>query len=133
MQYFFKQYEENFKEWRNSSYKGIPDLGIDFLNHINSKHFQPKLDLWNEKQWKKVQVEAIERCIYSFEILGEKDLLTNIVTGGGKTTIIGAMIAYFRIVHDQTKFLVLTPNTIVGSRKLIFTTFFHSFLIHLNR
>ena len=116
MQYFFKQYEENFKEWRNSSYKGIPDLGIDFLNHINSKHFQPKLDLWNEKQWKKVQVEAIERCIYSFEILGEKDLLTNIVTGGGKTTIIGAMIAYFRIVHDQTKFLVLTPNTIVGSR-----------------
>jgi len=34
-----------------------------------------------------VQREAIERCVYSFEILGEKNLLANIVTGGGKTTI----------------------------------------------
>lgn len=116
MQYFFKQHEENFREWRNAGYKGIPDAGIDFLRHINSKHFRPKLDLWNDQQWKKVQVEAIERCVYSFEVLGEKDLLTNIVTGGGKTTIIGAMIAYMIIVHDQTKFLILTPNTIVRSR-----------------
>lgn len=116
MQYFFKQHEENFKEWRNNGYPGISEIGIDFLRHINSKHFKPNLALWNEKQWKKVQVEAIERCVYSFEILGEKDLLTNIVTGGGKTTIIGAMIAYLRIVHDQTKFLILTPNTIVRSR-----------------
>ncbi|MEK9185417.1 MAG: DEAD/DEAH box helicase family protein, partial [Patescibacteria group bacterium] len=72
--------------------------------------------LWNEKQWQKVQLEAIERCVYSFEILDEKDLLTNIVTGGGKTTIIGAMIAYMMIVHDQYKFLILTPNTIVRGR-----------------
>lgn len=116
MQYFFKQHEENFEEWRRSGYKGIPDSAIDFLKFINSNHFKPKIELWNEKQWKKVQVEAIERCVYSFEILGEKDLLTNIVTGGGKTTIIGAMIAYMMIVHDQSKFLVLTPNTIVRSR-----------------
>ena len=43
-------------------------------------------------------------------------MLTNIVTGGGKTTIIGAMIAYMMIVHDQYKFLILTPNTIVRER-----------------
>ena len=116
MYYFFKQYEENFKEWRKSGYQGIPDAGIVFLKHLGSKNFKPVLKLWNEKQWKKVQLEAIERCVYSFEILGEKDLLTNIVTGGGKTTIIGAMIAYMMIVHNQYKFLILTPNTIVRER-----------------
>ena len=55
----------------------------------------------------------IERCVYSFEILGERDLLTNVVTGGGKTTALAAMIAYLMIVHDQRRFLVLTPNTFV--------------------
>ena len=116
MQYFFKQHEENFKEWKNSGYKGIPDFGIDFLKHLGSKKFRPDVKLWNDEQWKKVQLEAIERCIYSFEVLGEKDLLTNIVTGGGKTTIIGAMIAYMMIVHNQSNFLILTPNTIVRER-----------------
>ena len=97
MHYFFKQHEENFREWRNSGYEGIPQLGVDFLKHLGSHSFKPDLKIvkfWNEKQWKKVQLEAIERCVYSFEVLGEKDLLTNIVTGGGKTTIIGALIAY---------------------------------------
>ncbi|OHA20030.1 MAG: hypothetical protein A2W65_03975 [Candidatus Taylorbacteria bacterium RIFCSPLOWO2_02_50_13] len=116
MQYFFRKHEENFKEWRNAGYQGIPPFGAEFLKHLRSRHFKPKLALWNEEQWKKVQLEAIERCVYSFEILGEKDLLTNIVTGGGKTTIIGAMIAYLMIAHNQYKFLILTPNTIVRER-----------------
>jgi superfamily II DNA or RNA helicase len=116
MYYFFKQHELNFKEWRDSGYQGIPELGIDFLKHLSSKNFKPNLKLWNEQQWKKVQLEAIERCVYSFEVLGEKDLLNNIVTGGGKTTIIGAMIAYMMIAHDQYRFLILTPNTIVRER-----------------
>lgn len=141
MQYFFRQYEKDFSEWRKKGHEGIPDSGIDFLRNINSSQFKPKVDLWNEKQWKKVQVEAIERSIFAFEILGEKDVLTNIVTGGGKTTIIGAMIAYMRIVHDQTKFLILTPNTIVRSRLVdefdptsdkyifnVFPFFFNSYL-----
>jgi len=119
MHYFFKQHEENFKEWRSSRYQGIPQAGIDFLEHLNSRNFKPDLKIvkfWNEKQWKKVQLEAIERCVYCFEVLGEKDLLTNIVTGGGKTTIIGALIVYMMIVHEQYKFLILTPNTIVRER-----------------
>jgi len=116
MYYFFKQHEENFKEWRNSGYKGMPESGIEFLKNLSPKKFKPDIKLWNEKQWEKVQLEAIERCIYSFEVLNEKDLLTNIVTGGGKTTIIGAMIAYLMIVHDQRNFLILTPNTIVRER-----------------
>ncbi|MGC8666551.1 MAG: DEAD/DEAH box helicase [Chthonomonadales bacterium] len=116
MHYSFKPHEANFREWRKGGYVGIPESGIAFLKNLRSPQFKPKLKLWNQRQWEKVQLEAIERCVYSFEILGEKDLLTNIVTGGGKTTVIGAMIAYLMIVHDQTKFLILTPNTIVRDR-----------------
>jgi len=53
MQYFFKQHEENFKEWRKK-YEGIPPAGAAYLKHLNSSHFKPNLELWNEKQWKKV-------------------------------------------------------------------------------
>lgn len=115
MHYFFKPHEENFKEWVKSGFQGIPDSGIAFLKHLSSLHFKPKMELFSDKQWK-MQTEAIERCVYAFEVLGERDLLTNIVTGGGKTTIIGAMISYLMIVHDQTKFLILVPNTIVRER-----------------
>ena len=115
MYYFFKPHEQNFKEWVKSAFLGTPDPGIVFLKHLSSPHFKPKMELFSDKQWK-MQLEAIQRCVYCFEILGEKDLLTNIVTGGGKTTVIGAMTAYMMIVHDQTKFLILTPNTIVRER-----------------
>ncbi|MDI6733591.1 MAG: DEAD/DEAH box helicase family protein [Planctomycetota bacterium] len=115
MHYFFKQHEANFKEWIKSGFQGVPETGIAFLKHLVSPQFKPRMELFSEKQWR-MQLEAIQRCIYCFEVLGEKDLLTNIVTGGGKTTVIGAMITYMMIVHDQTKFLILTPNTIVRER-----------------
>lgn len=115
MHYFFKPHEENFKDWVKSGFVGIPDSGIAFLKHLSSPHFKPKMELFSEKQWK-MQLEAIQRCVYCFEILREKDLLTNIVTGGGKTTIIGSIIAYMMTVHDQRKFLILVPNTIVRER-----------------
>lgn len=115
MYYFFKQHEQNFKEWVRSGFIGTHEAGIAFLKCLSSLHFKPKMELFSSKQWK-MQLEAIQRCVYCFEILGEKDLLTNIVTGGGKTTVIGALIAYMMIVHDQTKFLILTPNTIVRER-----------------
>jgi len=115
MYYSFKPHEENFKEWVRSGFIGTPETGIAFLKHLSSPNFKPDMELFIEKQWK-MQLEAIQRCVYCFEILGEKDLLTNIVTGGGKTTVIGAIIAYMMIVHDQTKFLILTPNTIVRER-----------------
>lgn len=58
MHYFFKQHEENFKEWRNSGYQGIPQIGVDYLKHLGSRHFKPNLKLWNEKQWQKAQGES---------------------------------------------------------------------------
>src|SRR3990167_6352555 len=115
MHYFFKPHEENFREWVRSGYIGMPETGIAFLKYLSSPSFKPKMELFSDKQWR-MQLEAIQRCVYCFEILGEKDLLTNIVTGGGKTTVIGAMVAYMMTVHDQPKFLILTPNTIVRER-----------------
>src|SRR3990172_10828609 len=139
MHYFFKPHEANYKEWAKTGFAGIPEPGIAFLKHLSSSHFKPNMELFSDKQWK-MQIEAIQRCVYCFEILGEKDLLTNIVTGGGKTTIIGAMVAYMMTVHDQPKFLILTPNTIVRERLVddfypnsetyiydIFPFFFNSF------
>lgn len=40
MQYFFKQHEEDFKEWRRSGYPGIPNDAVVFIKHINSSSFK---------------------------------------------------------------------------------------------
>lgn len=103
----FLEHEKNFKIWCQT-YDGISEEAKAFLKHIESPNFKPKL--WSH------QLEAIKRDIYCFEILGKKDLLNNIVTGGGKTTVIAAMIAYLKIVRNAKKFLILVPNTIVRAR-----------------
>ncbi|MBK7330512.1 MAG: DEAD/DEAH box helicase family protein [Dehalococcoidia bacterium] len=40
----------------------------------------------------------------------------NIVTGGGKTAIIAALMAYFRVSHNVQRFVILCPNLIVRDR-----------------
>src|SRR3989344_3160998 len=62
------------------------------------------------------QIEAILRVIYCGEKLNDWDVLLDIVTGGGKTVIMAALISYFWQVRNNEKFLVLTPNTIVRER-----------------
>lgn len=62
------------------------------------------------------QVEAILRVIYCREKLNDWDVLLDIVTGGGKTVIMAALISYFWQVRGNEKFLILTPNTIVRER-----------------
>ena len=49
------------------------------------------------KLWRH-QEEALMRAIYAYELLQERELLLNIVTGGGKTAIIGAVIAWLKFV-----------------------------------
>ncbi len=65
--------------------------------------------------WKH-QLEGTLRVIYSFEILQKKNNLLNIVTGGGKTAIIAAVIFWLKSAHNINKFVILTPNTIVRAR-----------------
>lgn len=112
MKYSFKEHEKNYQEWCNNDYP-IVDSEIaskvkDFIRNIENPNFTPRL--YGH------QLESIKRCIYSYEILDKKDLLLEIVTGGGKSAIIAGMISYFAIVHNLLRFLILVPNTIVRAR-----------------
>lgn len=108
MQYAFARHEAPFREWCQAGYPNIPDRGREFLRNLDAPDFTPPL-------WKH-QREAIRRCVYAYEVLGMKDVLTNVTTGAGKTVIIGAMIAYMMQVHGVAQHLILVPNTIVRER-----------------
>jgi len=108
MHYAFSPHEKNFEQWCWDGYLGLPAGGQEFLKHLDSPNFTPRL--WRH------QAEAIKRTIYAFEHLRLQDILLNVVTGGGKTQIIGALIAYLRIVHQLNQCLLLVPNTIVRAR-----------------
>ena len=56
------------------------------------------------------------RTVYAYELLQWRELLLNIVTGGGKTAVIGAVVAWLKTCHDIHKFILLCPNTIVRDR-----------------
>ena len=104
----FARYEQDFKRWGEAGFPDTNPLTTDFLQHL----FDPARgqSLWNH------QSDAVLRVIYSHELLHEKKLLLNIVTGGGKTAIIAAIIAWLKVCHDIRKFLLLCPNTIVRDR-----------------
>jgi superfamily II DNA or RNA helicase len=113
MKYSFKEHEKNFIEWCRQGYnlplsEAQKNKVKDFFKNIDDPNFVPPLY--------RHQAEAVKRIIYSYEVLQKKDLLVEVVTGGGKSVIIGGIIAYFMIVHDINKFLILVPNTIVRAR-----------------
>lgn len=99
---------KEFDLWKSEGYPGITDSTRRFLEHLLDKKREMKL--WTHQQ------EAFLKVIYSYEIKGMSNLLLNIVTGGGKTVIIGACIAWLKMCHSIDKFLVLVPNIIVKDR-----------------
>ena len=114
----FAQYESSFQDWRRDGYQpSKPETYryIDFLTDPNDDQSPRPGTLWPH-QW-----ESFLRVIFCHEALaenhiGENGLLLNIVTGGGKTAIIAAIIAWLRIAHDVKKFVLLCPNLIVRDR-----------------
>lgn len=104
----FKPFESRFTDWIIEGYPDVKAETRDFIQNIvrrdRSKH------LW------KNQEKGLLRIIYSYEVLGKKNLLLNIVTGGGKTVIIASVIAWLKMTHGINKFLVLVPNLIVRDR-----------------
>jgi superfamily II DNA or RNA helicase len=114
----FAQYEQTFADWRRDGYPRLkPETYkyIDFLTDPANDQNPRSGTLWVH-QW-----EAFLRVVYSYEILGKKEigesgLLLNIVTGGGKTAAIAALIAWLRIAHTVQKFVLLCPNLIVRDR-----------------
>jgi len=114
----FAQYEDVFRDWRRDGMPGLKAESykyIEFLTSPDDDQAARAGTLWSH-QW-----ESFLRVIYAHEILGKAEigadgLLLNIVTGGGKTAVIAAIIAWLRTSHSVQKFLLLCPNLIVRDR-----------------
>lgn len=104
----FLQHEEKFKEWQNSGFPNVKQETYDFIDNMLNRE---KI----HRMWKH-QTEGMLRVIYTYEILKRKNTLLNIVTGGGKTAIIAAIIYWLKSAHNINKFVILAPNTIVRAR-----------------
>ena len=108
MQDSFLKYVEDFETWRDSGYPDIKLETREFISNVLKP--DKKYKMWDH------QIEGFLRTVYAFEVLGKKNCLLNIVTGGGKTAIIAAVIFWLKSVHNINKFVILTPNTIVRAR-----------------
>lgn len=108
MQDSFLQYEDDFEKWKDSKFPNIKQETREFIDNVLRP--DKKYKMW------KHQTEGLLRTIYAFEILNKKNCLLNIVTGGGKTAIIAAVIFWLKSVHNINKFIVLAPNTVVRAR-----------------
>jgi superfamily II DNA or RNA helicase len=104
----FLKYEQDFHGWVNAGFPNINPLSRDFLEHLQRPDVPRQL--WPH------QMEAIQRIVYAYELLQIRESLLNIVTGGGKTCIMGAIVAWLKYAHGIGKFLMLCPNTIVRDR-----------------
>lgn len=105
----FAPYEQDFRGWWESrAFYDVSPLTRDFLLHITRPDAPRRL--WRHQE------EAFMRVVYAYELLQWKALLLNIVTGGGKTAIMGAVVAWLKVSHDLNKFVLLCPNTIVRDR-----------------
>ncbi|HEX40543.1 MAG TPA: hypothetical protein ENN81_00590 [Phycisphaerales bacterium] len=114
----FARYEDAFRDWRRDGLPGLKPDSYKYVEFLTSKDDDQAArpgTLWPH-QW-----ESFLRLIYAHEILGKAELgadglLLNVVTGGGKTAIIAAVIAWLRIAHSVQKFVLLCPNLIVRDR-----------------
>ena len=114
----FSQYEDEFQQWVKDGYPNAKPETLDYIRHLSDPEDDTKPrdgTLWAH-QW-----DSFLRVIYAYEIkpdeLAKPDgVLLNVVTGGGKTAIIAALIAWLRIAHEMQRFLLLCPNLIVRDR-----------------
>ncbi len=114
----FSRYEDAFRNWRRDGMPGLKQESYKYIEFLTSSDDDqaPRAGTMWPHQW-----ESFLRVIYAHEILGKTEigadgLLLNIVTGGGKTAVIAAVIAWLRISHDVQKFAMLCPNLIVRDR-----------------
>ena len=116
----FAPYEDQFRDWRRD---GLPGLRVELYRFIEALTSTDDDQLPRDGTLWPHQWEAF-RVVYAHEILGKKELganglLLNVVTGGGKTAVIAAAIAWLRVSHGVNRFVLLCLNLIVAivSRK----------------
>ncbi len=109
MYYSFAPHEQDFRAWwQSGAFPDVNPLTRDFLLHLTRKDAPRRL--WRHQE------EAVLRVVYAYELLHWRETLLNIVTGGGKTAVIGAVVAWLKTCHNLHKFVLLCPNTIVRDR-----------------
>ena len=91
----FSRYEDEFQQWVKGGYPDAKPETLDYIRHLSDPNddTRPREGTLWPHQW-----DSFLRVIYSFEI--ECDTLAqpngvflNVVTGGGKTAIIAALVA----------------------------------------
>ena len=114
----FGPHEDDFRQWLAEGYPGAKQETLDYLQHLSDPedYTRPREGTLWEHQW-----DALLRVIYAHEIrrdaLARPDgVLLNVVTGGGKTAIIAALMVWLRLAHDVQRFVLLCPNLIVRDR-----------------
>lgn len=114
----FAEYESDFQNWRRDGMPKLKDESYEYIEFLTSgdDDLQPREGTLWPHQW-----DSFLRVVYAHEILGKTTLgadglLLNIVTGGGKTAVIAAVMAWLRIAHGVRKFVMLCPNLIVRDR-----------------
>ena len=114
----FSQYEDEFQQWTKSGYPGARERTLDYIQHLSDPEddARPREGTLWAHQW-----DSFLRVIYAHEIRPDalsqpNGVLLNVVTGGGKTAIIAALIVWLRLAHDVQKFVLLCPNLIVRDR-----------------
>ena len=114
----FSGHEEAFTDWRRDGYADVKAETYEFIDHLTDPDDDqtPRGGTLWPHQW-----DAFLRVVYAYEVLGLTEiggtgLLLNIVTGGGKTAIMAAVMAWLRYAYDLKKFVILCPNLIVRDR-----------------
>lgn len=114
----FSRHEDAFDQWCKEGYPIASTETVEYLRHLSDPEddARPREGTLWPHQW-----DALLRVIYAYEV--ERDtlaqpngLLLNVVTGGGKTAVIAAVMAWLKIAHNVQKFVVLCPNLIVRDR-----------------
>ena len=114
----FVRHEDDFGEWVKGGYPGASAKTVEYISHLCDPEddSRPREGTLWAHQW-----DAFLRVIYAHEIepnalAQPSGVLLNIVTGGGKTAVIAALIAWLRIARGVQKFVLLCPNLIVRDR-----------------
>ena len=114
----FSRYEDEFAQWVKGGYPGSSTPTLEYLRHLSDPEddSRPREGALWPHQW-----DSFLRVIYAYEIRRREltqpsGALLNVVTGGGKTAIIAALMAWLRLAHDVQKFVLLCPNLIVRDR-----------------
>ena len=114
----FARHEDGFRDWRRDGMPGLKEESYRYVASLAKEDddLASREDTLWPHQW-----GSFLRVVYGHEILGKTEIgadgmLLNIVTGGGKTAVIAAVIAWLRIAHGISKCVMLCPNLIVRDR-----------------